>query len=255
MTSNETKILKAVYSQEGKSPIPLIAKQVGLSGDYIRLICRSLERAGHLKLIGSNFCQLSPRGRKYFGNVSPSEPAVQEPIIVAANVTLLTDDPSFIKAADEKSADAPVTSGQDDEEENQENKKSEDANADQPVKDEELDRVLADLEPSSNAEAGLKAEQKEEASKNELASEAESQATTESAAIEEEKKMEAQETDKIEEGPADSSASVASSADAQALADKSENSEKAAPKEEPAKPASSFGLSFKKVVNWFTEKK
>lgn len=242
MTSNERKIINCLWETKEKTHIRLITQKANLSSDYARLLCRSLARSGHIKF-ENDLAHLLKKGRSRFEN---NDPVADEPMAVAANVTLLTDEPVAVSPASDRS----------DEDESQEEGASEDK--DKPASgDEELDRALADLEPSSqknadeetkiaDAEAELKPEPEEEIKEKEPASEAGTETKAKAVEIEEEKKTMPQEMDEeIKIKPADNPALAASL----------ENPEKAVPKEESAKPSSGFGISFKKIVNWFAEKK
>ncbi len=66
MTSNERKIVKCLWDEEGRMHIQVIAQKTGISSDYARLLCRSLERGGYLKFADVNVCCLLTKGRNRF---------------------------------------------------------------------------------------------------------------------------------------------------------------------------------------------
>lgn len=230
MTSNERKIINFLRDAKEKTHIRLIAKKTNFSSDYTQSLCHSLARAGYIKLEDSNVCHLLKKGEGHFESVAVMR-EISEPVVVTANVTLLTDEP----------AGAPLANERDD--------KADD--------DAELDNALTNLEPSSqkdadeetkiaDAEAELKPEPEEEIKEKEPASEAGTETKAKAVEIEEEKKTMPQEMDEeIKIKPADNPALAASL----------ENPEKAVSKEESAEPSGGFGASFKKIVNWFAEKK
>lgn len=62
MNSQDFQILKYIFNQGGQIKIQLIALKNNVSTDYAYLVCRSLERAGHISLIRSNLCHLTSKG-------------------------------------------------------------------------------------------------------------------------------------------------------------------------------------------------
>jgi len=273
MTSSERKIINFLGRTKEKTNIRLIAQKTNLSSDYARLLCRALARSGHIKF-ENDLCHLLKRGRSRFEN---NDPAIEEPAAVVANVTLLTDEPVVASPASDRN----------DEEENQEEDANEDKDEGKSAdSDEELDKALADLGPSSNrsgddspsaekdeeeeqdkpGEQDEKTEELADESKEEMKTEPVEEVRAETDAEEKEKMGNLGEI-KSEPEPKEPEKTTpeaeAKSADNPAPTTPSENPpvvsivepEKAAPKEEPAKPAGSFRLSFKKVVSWFIEKK
>lgn len=65
MNPQDFQILKYIFNQGGQVKIQLIASKNKMSTDYAQLICRSLERAGHVSLIRSNLCHLTSRGSDF----------------------------------------------------------------------------------------------------------------------------------------------------------------------------------------------
>ena len=66
MNSNDFKILKFIFDNREQVKIQLIALKNNISTDYAYLVCRSLERMGHINLIRSNLCQLTSKGIDFF---------------------------------------------------------------------------------------------------------------------------------------------------------------------------------------------
>lgn len=272
MTSNERKIINFLRGAKEKTHIRIIAQKANLSSDYARLLCRSLARSGHIKF-ENDLAHLLKKGRSRFEN---NDPVADEPMAVAVNVTLLMDEPVVVSPANDRS----------DEEENQEEGASEDK--DKPTSsDEELDKALADLEPSSqkdesgeknkpeepkdeteNESRELEAEKTEEIAeepKEEINTDKKGNALSKEVLVEteatEEEKMEKPGETELKSWP---KAKEKKPVVAEAVAGKekelteearAENPEKAVLKEDSAKPSGGFGVSFKKIVNWFAEKK
>jgi hypothetical protein len=252
MTSSERKIINFLEETKEKTNVRLIAQKTNLSSDYARLLCRALARSGHIKF-ENDLCHLLKRGRSRFEN---NDPAI-EPTAVVANVTMLSNDLIASSSVDEQDAGDKKSDGNEDV-------------GQSAVDNGELDKVLAELDssPKKEEETHQESEEKLEAKIDETPPEAEPM----SASIAEPKDEVAQEeraeiTPEVELKPqatievAEVKESVAGGQEEKAETElpppvvSSESPEKAAPKEELAKPASSFGMSLKKVVNWFTEKK
>ncbi len=128
MTSNERKIIECVWKLKGKTNIKSVSNACGLSADYIRILCKSLDRAGYLKFENTNVCHLLKKGWDRF----------------EGRTTL------FSKPEPVDSASASETKANNDENQNEQNmfgdndKDSKNPNA--PVDNEELDRALAEME-------------------------------------------------------------------------------------------------------------
>ena len=210
MTSNERKIINFLREAEEGAHIRDVAQKTNFSSDYARLLCHSLARAGYIQLEDSNICRLLEKGRGHFEDIVAIAEKL-EPVIVTAN---------------------------------------EEGNADQSVKDEELNKALAEAGISypfqKNEEViGSILPQIGVDEKPEVV-QTEPQITTGATEIEEEKKEEHQEEiGKIEEKPTGNPAPVTPS----------ESPEKIAPKDEFAKPSGGLDVILKKIVNWFTQKK
>ena len=158
MTSNERKIIRCLWDMKGEANIRAVSDACGLTSDYTRLLCKSLARSGHLKLVDANACRLLEKGRSRFETRVASEPAV---IATSANVTLLTDEqPQTTQSAISRS----------DDEENQEKDGEEKDEGEQASDDEDLDKALADLEPSSKKDESKEKDTPEEPKKEQLPS-------------------------------------------------------------------------------------
>lgn len=263
MTSSERKIINCLWETKEKTPVRLVAQKANVSRDYARLLCRSLARSGHIKF-ENDLAHLLKKGRSRFES---NDPVADEPMAVAANVTLLTDEPAVVLPASDRS----------DEEENKEEGAREDKDKDKPASsDGEFDRALADLELASQkdeSEEKDKPEESKEEKTEEIAEEPKEEINTdkkedalnkevlaEIEATEEEKMKKPDETElkpesKAEEEKPVVAETVVGKEKELTKEAKAENPEKVALKEEPDKPSGSFGASFKKFVNWFAEKK
>lgn len=245
MTSNERKIINFLRDIKEKAHIRLIAQKTNFSNSYTQSLCHSLARAGYIKLEDANVCHLLKKGLGHFESVAVMR-EVSEPVASTANVNLLTDEP----------AGTPYASDRDD--------KADD--------DAQLDRALADLEPSSQkdeseAEKGKPEEPKDETENEsgeleeekieEVAEESNEEINTdkkedainegifaETEATEEEKETASEIEMKTATNMADGNEEI-----------KAENPEKVALKEESVNPGGGFSASFKKIINWFAQKK
>lgn len=254
MTSSERKIINFLGEIKEKTNVRLVAQKTNLSSDYARLLCRALARSGHIKF-ENDLCHLLKRGRSRFEN---NDPAIEGPVAATANVTLLTDEPVVASQASDRN----------DEEENQGEDVGEDKDEDKSAtSDEELDKVLADLEPSAKKGENEEADKPEESEKEtEVAEEPkiENDAGKEEVRVEAKAEEPPPETPKENELPAEQ-VEVKTAVDTveMKVEEKVEPQEiketevKAAesvtpPKDESAKPS---GWSIKKIINWFAEKK
>lgn len=247
MTSNERKIINFLRDAKEKTHIRLIAKKTNFSSEYAQSLCNSLARAGYIKFEDSSVCHLLKKGQGHFESVAVMR-EVSEPVIVTANVTLLTNEPAGTLLASDRDDD-----------------KADD--------DAELDKVLADLQPSSQKDKSEEKDKPEELKdetenrsreleeeKTEEIAEEPKEVLAETEVTEGEKMEKPDETELKPESKAEEEKPAATEAMAgkeKELTEeaKAENLEKVALKEEPAKPSGGFGASFKKIVNWFAEKK
>lgn len=68
--STEINILKKISENNGKVPIQLIAKQLGIGSDYVRYLCLELLKKGLVgKLKGRDWYKITPKGLKKLGKI------------------------------------------------------------------------------------------------------------------------------------------------------------------------------------------
>lgn len=261
MTSNERKIVKCLWEAKGKAHIPLIARETGFTQDYARMLGRSLERARYIRFTDMNLCHLLTKGRARFQDNAPLHDSSPEVVVasVAAPAISVGDDiaedsapkeeedslpASFATATDDSDldkalAEAGVSYPFQKNEEVAETETS-------PQRIEETSSTAGPESPANGEETiGIEPQAVAEVEKKEP----EVFQTAEPAqAVSVEPPQFAEE--KIAENPV----SVASSPARQSLGEGGESPEKVAPKEESAKPSGSV-WSFKKIANWFAEKK
>lgn len=94
MTFNERKIIKYLRDGEGRTHIQIIAQRTGVSSDYARLLCRSLERAGYLKFADANVCYLLTKGRGWLEDSGPVVETVESDTIVDPEIIVETEEKS-----------------------------------------------------------------------------------------------------------------------------------------------------------------
>ena len=63
MTTNELKVLLIVWDWGGEASVDIIARKVGISIDYARLLCESLGREGCIDFLGSKLCKMKSKGK------------------------------------------------------------------------------------------------------------------------------------------------------------------------------------------------
>jgi len=240
MTSNERKIINFLQGTEGKINVRLVAQKVNLSSDYVRLLCRSLARAGYIEF-ENDLCHLLKRERNRFDSSTPPginpEPvervenidsAIEEPMVVAANVALIADEPGNDISAGGQSDKEGI------QEEDSEKKKDEERPA---VDNDEPDGASVDSELSA----------KKDESEDEVLEKEEKEEKEEVKEPEEEPKTEI-ESDREEEKEEEVRAETKSGEEA-----KKEN---LAGEPIETKPMTNiFVMSFNRVVNWFVKKK
>ena len=66
-SGTEMTVLKGVKKKGGESNLFGIAKEIGLSTDYARIVCRSLGMADFLDVFGTGKVRLTPKGWKAVG--------------------------------------------------------------------------------------------------------------------------------------------------------------------------------------------
>ena len=260
MTSNERKILECIRNHGREVHVQHVAHRTKFSSGYSLFLCHSLEKAGHLEFINPNLCKLAKKGYGYFqdhagivevvamaaGSI-PQKESIDDPVLS----NILSDDEGDQSQGDENVGEAEEGQEPKPDEKQDENKGSEEDKSTDSG-DEEFDKAIADLEPSSirseDDSPSAEKDGKEEQDKPDLPAEASAQAgeqyeKTEELAVGPKGEMK---TEPVEEARAETETEEK---------EKSENAEKTAPKEEPVKPSGGFGASFKKFVNWSAEKK
>lgn len=63
MTTNELKILEIIWDWGGEASVDIIAREIGISIDYARLLCESLGREGCIDFLGSKLCKIKSKGK------------------------------------------------------------------------------------------------------------------------------------------------------------------------------------------------
>jgi len=63
MTTNESKVLEIIWSWGGEASLDIITRGIGLSTNYARLLCQSLEREGCIDFLHSKLCKLKSKGK------------------------------------------------------------------------------------------------------------------------------------------------------------------------------------------------
>lgn len=63
MTTNELKVLEIIWNWGGEASVDTIARVAGVSIDYARLICESLDREGCIEILGSKLCKIKSKGK------------------------------------------------------------------------------------------------------------------------------------------------------------------------------------------------
>jgi len=63
VTTNELKILEIIWNWGGEASVDTIAREAGVSIDYARLICESLDREGCIDFLHSKLCKIESKGK------------------------------------------------------------------------------------------------------------------------------------------------------------------------------------------------
>lgn len=63
MTTNELRILEIIWDWGGEASVDIIAREIGISIDYARLLCESLGREGCIDFLGSKLCKIKSKGK------------------------------------------------------------------------------------------------------------------------------------------------------------------------------------------------
>lgn len=63
MTTNELKALSIIWNWGGEASVDIIAREAGISINYVRLICESLGREDYIDFIHSKLCKIKSKGK------------------------------------------------------------------------------------------------------------------------------------------------------------------------------------------------
>ena len=63
MTTNELRVLEIIWDWGGEASVDIIAREVGVSIDYARLLCESLGREGCIDFLHSKLCKIKSKGK------------------------------------------------------------------------------------------------------------------------------------------------------------------------------------------------
>ncbi|MDP2934652.1 MAG: hypothetical protein Q8N59_02735 [bacterium] len=63
MTTNELRVLEIIWDWGGEASVDIIAREIGISIDYARILCESLNREGCIDFLGSKLCKIKSKGK------------------------------------------------------------------------------------------------------------------------------------------------------------------------------------------------
>ena len=63
MTTNELRILSIIWDWGGEASVDIIAREVGISLDYARILCVSLKKEGCIDFLYSKLCKIKSKGK------------------------------------------------------------------------------------------------------------------------------------------------------------------------------------------------
>ncbi|MDO9585287.1 MAG: hypothetical protein Q7I93_02250 [Syntrophales bacterium] len=66
-SGTEMKVLKGLKKKGGETNLFGVAKEIGLSTDYARIVCRALGMADYLDMLSTGKVKLTPKGWKAVG--------------------------------------------------------------------------------------------------------------------------------------------------------------------------------------------
>lgn len=66
-SGTEMKVLKGIKKKGGETNLFGVAREIGLSTDYARIVCRSLGMADYLDMFSTGKVRLTPKGWKAVG--------------------------------------------------------------------------------------------------------------------------------------------------------------------------------------------
>lgn len=63
MTTEESKALSIIWNWGGEASVDIIAREIGISINYARLICKSLGRENCIDFLHSKLCKIKSKGK------------------------------------------------------------------------------------------------------------------------------------------------------------------------------------------------
>ena len=63
MTTNELRVLSIVWDWGGEASVDIIAREAGISLDYVRILCESLKKEGCIDFLYSKLCKIKSKGK------------------------------------------------------------------------------------------------------------------------------------------------------------------------------------------------
>ena len=63
MTTGELKVLSIIWDWGGEASVNIIARAVGISVDYARLLCESLKRENYIDFQNFKLCRIRGKGK------------------------------------------------------------------------------------------------------------------------------------------------------------------------------------------------
>lgn len=63
MTTNESRVLSIIWNWGGEASIDTIAREIGASLDYARILCESLGRENCIDFLHSKMCKIKSKGK------------------------------------------------------------------------------------------------------------------------------------------------------------------------------------------------
>lgn len=72
---SELEVLKKIWENNEKTSIKLISNQTGFGPDYIRYLCRSLSKKGHIRAVKNKpaWYEITAKGKKALGRIAETE--------------------------------------------------------------------------------------------------------------------------------------------------------------------------------------
>lgn len=74
MTNMELKALEVIWDWGGEASVDTVARELRVSLEYARLICRSLGESGYLNMTRSGWCKLKGKGKLEAAKHQTSKP-------------------------------------------------------------------------------------------------------------------------------------------------------------------------------------